>query len=364
MRVTFLLPVFPRTPGGGARVVYEYANHLVGAGHQATVVHSLNSHGGAGFSRERAHAFLQASRVLVRDGPRWRGVTWMRLDRRVRMVSVPRLEPDTVPEGDVLVATFWATTDCLMACPPSKGMKMQLIQGWEAWAGPEHEVIASWLRPVPKVVVSAWLFAKGVELGVEPTRMRHIPNAVDHDAYRVLTPLAERPRRIAMLFHKDPVKGGADGLRALELVHSRRPDVAVTLFGLARKPPALPSWIDYRHRPQQEEMVRDVYNASSIYLSPSTSEGWGLTAAEAMACGCAVVSTRNGGIDDFGRDGANVLLAPVGDPEGMARLVLGLLDDDGRRIALAGQGREDIRAFRWSDSTAAFTAWVDELRRA
>ena len=32
-------------------------------------------------------------------------------------------------------------------------------------------------------------------------------------------------------------------------------------------------------------------------------EGWGLPGTEAMACGCALVSTRNGGVDSYAIEG-------------------------------------------------------------
>jgi glycosyltransferase involved in cell wall biosynthesis len=45
-----------------------------------------------------------------------------------------------------------------------------------------------------------------------------------------------------------------------------------------------------------------------VFMLTSRYEGWGLPATEAMACGAAVVSTRNGGTEDFLVDGAQLLL--------------------------------------------------------
>ena len=53
----------------------------------------------------------------------------------------------------------------------------------------------------------------------------------------------------------------------------------------------------------------------AIYVLPSAYEGWGLTAVEAMACGAAVITTRNGGVEDFARDGDNALLVPPREPD-------------------------------------------------
>jgi glycosyltransferase involved in cell wall biosynthesis len=70
-------------------------------------------------------------------------------------------------------------------------------------------------------------------------------------------------------------------------------------------------------------------------------EGWGLPAAEAMACGAAVASTRNGGTEDFVVDGRNGLLSPVGDPMALAAAVIRLLSNETERVRLAKAGAED-----------------------
>jgi glycosyltransferase involved in cell wall biosynthesis len=57
-----------------------------------------------------------------------------------------------------------------------------------------------------------------------------------------------------------------------------------------------------------------------------------------MACGAAVVSTRNGGSEDFIVDDINGILVPVGDPTAVAAAVLRLLDDDTTRVRLAQAG--------------------------
>lgn len=39
MRITFVLPGAVTVPGGGPKIVYEYANHLVRIGYYVSVVH-------------------------------------------------------------------------------------------------------------------------------------------------------------------------------------------------------------------------------------------------------------------------------------------------------------------------------------
>ena len=69
-------------------------------------------------------------------------------------------------------------------------------------------------------------------------------------------------------------------------------------------------------------------------------EAFGLTIAEAMAAGRAVVASRTGGIPELVEDGVSGLLVPPGDPEGLARA----LDLLANRPALRRQLGSNARA--------------------
>ena len=96
--------------------------------------------------------------------------------------------------------------------------------------------------------------------------------------------------------------------------------------------------------PSQEEL-RALYANADLFVSAERRAGWSNTAAEAMACGAAVVCTRSG-TEDFALDGVT---ASVGWPWAWAlsRRIATLLRDPSTRAALAAAGRERIRAFSW-----------------
>ena len=75
------------------------------------------------------------------------------------------------------------------------------------------------------------------------------------------------------------------------------------------------------------EDVACLLAASDIALVPSESESFGLAALEAMACGCAVVTSNIGGLPELVRDGVDGYLCPVGDIEVMAARVNSLLEN-------------------------------------
>jgi glycosyltransferase involved in cell wall biosynthesis len=57
----------------------------------------------------------------------------------------------------------------------------------------------------------------------------------------------------------------------------------------------------------QNEMYK-LYNKSILYVSAAASEGFSMTQLEAMACGCAVVTTDDGGSRDYIKHGYNALV--------------------------------------------------------
>lgn len=363
MRVTFVLPSFSTKPIGGVRVAYQYANGLVRRGHEATVVHAAFLEpwqylGRLSISRE-PKVLARGLVDLVRSRPT--GVGWQEIDPRVGLRYVPTLRAAHLPDADVVVATAWRTAESVARYPAAKGRKHYLIQHYEVWDGPAHRVDATWRSPMRKIVIAEWLYRHGLELGVPPEDMFRLPNpGIDPEVFRVTKPIAGRRTRVAMLWSPAPVKGGADGIAALELARREVAGLEAVLFGVRPRPAGLPGWIDYVHDPAPDRLVEDVYNTSSIYLCPSWSEGWHLPPAEAMACGCALVSTHIDGVGDYAYEGRTAVLAPVRDSGALAANIVALCRDEDQRVRLALAGNEFIGASTVERSLDAFEHCLKE----
>lgn len=356
MKITFIPHGYSPKPIGGLKIVYEYANKLVDLGHEVTVVHPdrLPNLVLQGSRLDRLRRWLNRKE----EEPKYSTVTpelhWHPIDSRVRMIYVPEPKPSQVPDGDAVVATFWATAEYVIGFPREKGTKFYLAQDYGAWAGPKERVDGMWRASLYKIVISRWLYDLGVEIGVPENELIYVPNGIDHGTYRIVNPIAGRPPQVAMLYHKLAWKGSGDGIEALESVKIRYPKLRVVLFSIFPKPENLPKWIVYRCDPTQEEVVGSIYNGSSIYVCPSWSEGFGLPPAEAMACGCAIASTDCGGVRDFAEHEVTALLSPPKDPPALANNIIRLLNDDDLRIRLARAGNERIQKFTWKRSVSVF----------
>lgn len=98
-------------------------------------------------------------------------------------------------------------------------------------------------------------------------------------------------------------------------------------------------------RPTQEEL-RALYAGTDIFVSAERRAGWCNTAAEAMACGAAVVCTRSG-TEDFAVDGETAAVTPWPWTWSLARKVASLLRRDEARRLLGARGRARISNFTW-----------------
>lgn len=353
MKVTFVLPGYGRLPGGGIKVVYQLANGLVERGHEACVVHL------AFYRRrpsiERGMIGVQAREVVsgIKDslGAVPTHVDWHRVRPEVELRYERVLSSAAVPDGDVVFATAWQTAESVVRLPESRGVGHYLVQGLEYWSGTSERVDATWRLPLRKFFIAPWLLERARRMGLNDLHL--VPAAIDSDRFRATVPLARRRRRVAMLFSEWPGKRSGDCVRVMELVRSRVADVEAVFFGLGPRPETVPSWIEYVQSPSQEVLAAHVYNESSVYLCTSESEGWHLPPAEAMSCGCALVSTAIEGVSDYARPDDTALLHDVGDVRALADDVVRLLADDDLRMRMASAGRAAIASYTWDRSVDA-----------
>jgi len=89
--------------------------------------------------------------------------------------------------------------------------------------------------------------------------------------------------------------------------------------------------------------VSDLFRPIDIYVSASHNEGHGILLLSAMAEARPVIATSVGSVLSFITDGRNGLLVQRGDVEGLARRILGLLED---RECARNLGRDGFRFVR------------------
>lgn len=360
MQVQFLMGPRPQRPSGGALVVYRHARELARRGIRVRILHaqslpewSAPVRGGA--LRASARELRRRVQNIGSQGPKW-----AELPSDVELRDVPNLSAKHVSSCDHAIATFWPTALALHELDGHAGKPAYLIQHYEDWAGDCQQVDATWRLPMRKLFVANWLLERARTMGCPDRELSLVPNAIDHEIFGVETESRKRGPRVAMLYGESRWKGAAEGLEALELVKREVPDLQAELFGVWAAPEDLPDWVVY-HRDPSRPQLRALLNRSAAFLCPSWSEGWGLPGAEALASGCALVSTDNGGVRDYASDGKEALLAPPKDSNALAERLLRVIQDEALRERLALAGQRSVSEFRWERSTDAL---LSELKAA
>ncbi|PWV53545.1 glycosyltransferase family 4 protein [Chitinophaga sp. S165] len=348
--ITFLVPGRGTKPVGGFRVVYEYANRLHAEGYHISIVHL---------------AWLYKTNPLLAGIGRYFYCLffypfhkqWLPLAKGIKNKWIFAPVAPLIPDADYIVATSWETSEYVAAYPDSKGKKLYLIQADEseftyvAQKGQVQRALDTWRLPLHMIAICTWLKDRIQEMGSPSTV---IFNGLNFKEFYVSTPPAERdPATVMMLYHFSPHKGCEEGIRALRLVKAQIPALKATFYGIPPRPEGLEEWIEYYQTPSRETL-RELYNRTAVFLSPSHSEGWGLPVSEAMQCGCAVVTTNIGGFKDFVSDNINGLCFNVSDIEGMAASLQKLITDRDLRLAFAERGHSDIQQFTWEQAVAKF----------
>jgi N-acetyl-alpha-D-glucosaminyl L-malate synthase BshA len=112
-------------------------------------------------------------------------------------------------------------------------------------------------------------------------------------------------------------------------------------------------------------LIEEVLVGADLFLLPSESESFGLSALEALACEVPVICTSAGGLPEVVLEGENGHLLPVGDVDGMAAAAIGLLKDEPRRRAFGEAGRRRaVTVFGQDRIVERYRAIYDRVLRA
>jgi glycosyltransferase involved in cell wall biosynthesis len=91
------------------------------------------------------------------------------------------------------------------------------------------------------------------------------------------------------------------------------------------------------------DQIAPLLAAADLFLLPSQTESFGLSALEALASGVPVVGSDAGGLPEVIRNGETGILCQVGDLAGMAAAALEILQDRKRWAEMSKLASDDAR---------------------
>lgn len=351
--VVFLVSGAFKKPGGGAKIILEYANRLSLDGIKVTMLYSS-----ALFFNEASWALKV--RMIIRylynllTGS-FTCNSWFRKESTVDEKWVWSLEQSYAPVADCYIATSVETASFLDSYKVDSNKKFYFIQGFEDWVHgfDAKRVLLTYHYDLQKIVISSWLQKMVEDEGLACVK---VPNGFNFKEFKCVKPSGERePYTVAMLYNTNPAKGMEYSFEALDIVKKRFPQLKVNVFGVHPRPAEMPSWYNYYQSPDINKL-NWIYNNSLVYLATSVNEGWGLTVGEAMICGCAVVCTDAKGFLEMAKGGENALVVPKRDAESAANAMIRLIDNCSLRERLVNNALLSIREFDIEDSYKLFKA--------
>ena len=353
MRVTFLLPTVELA--GGIKVVAIYADALRKAGHTVVLVSPPKRPVAIRAQIRQALKNLLKFKIGGDIQTPTSHLHSFGLDHRVLDRWRPIVDAD-LPDADVVVATWWETAEWLVGLSASKGAKAYFVQGHEVFPNlPRDRVVATYMAPLYQITISDWLntileneYGRGADALV--------PNGVDHTQF-FADPRGKQARpTVGFLYSQSSVKGVDITLAALKLLKQKMPNLRVLSFG-AVSPSMDPGWIEtieFELSPAQSRL-REIYAQCDVWVTASRSEGFNLTAMEAMACGTPVISTKTGWPYTAFRDYENGVLIDsddVGSLVSACQTVLSLDEVSWKR--LSGNAKSTVETSSWDQSALLF----------
>jgi len=338
---------YVRSQGGSHRVAYEYANYFAKDLHNVRLIYPNNL---SKFPKKRPliQWFKNVANYFERKVLN-RKLSWFEFDSSIEKLFIPDLTEEYIPDADIVIATAWQVAEYMAEYSETKGAKFYIIHHDESLSGyPLERVRATWELPFYKVAVSNWTYES--VLAISPDNLIYIPNGINNNLYTLNKLIESRPLCVCMAYSPRKIKDIQTGLKAICIAKEKFPELTVKLFGYFPESDNIPDWVQYYRKKSDIFLVEEIYNQSSVYLCSSLFEGFGLPVAEAMACGCAVVTTDCGGVRDFCIDRETALMCSPSDDYNLSENLCLLLQDSDLRVRIATNGKNYIKDFTWDKS--------------
>ena len=249
----------------------------------------------------------------------------------------------------------------------NKWWRKLLIYRWHSFLWMQKRVVRRLHNIVTVSECSRQDIAK--DFGIQPAGIHLVHNGIDTGEFRPLPKVQRKPLRLMATASADqPLKGLRYLLTAYARLLRSYPALELLVVGKPRSGGRTEKLL---HKLGLADKVRFVsaistqqlvhyYAEATLAVVPSVYEGFGLPAAEAMACGVPVVSTSGGALPEVVGDAG--VQVPVRNVAALVREISTLLDDPRLREQLAARGYERItQKFCWRLTARNMSAYYYQV---
>jgi alpha-1,3-rhamnosyl/mannosyltransferase len=212
------------------------------------------------------------------------------------------------------------------------------------------------------IAVSKWSADRGIDvLGLDPRKVHVIHHGVDPVFRPATSPTVADPPFLLLVSEFDPRKGYDAAMEVVARLADQgvphrlkiagriapwvRDEVEATVAASRR-----PDRVELLGYVDGDESLARLYQMASAVIVTSREEGFGFSAAEAMACATPVVAFANTSITEVIGDGG--VLVDDGDLDSMTNVLRSLLTTTSTADELSHRALERARHFSWERSVA------------
>jgi glycosyltransferase involved in cell wall biosynthesis len=242
-----------------------------------------------------------------------------------------------------------------------------LINRWYSFIGMQKEVVKKLQHIITVSEQSKTDIQKA--FGCDAEKITVIGCGVDTELFRPQENIERVAYRLITTASSDqPLKGLSILLNAIASIQSDFPELKLMVIGRLKENGdtekeleklQLQNVVEFKSGISTEELVQE-YAKSSVAIVPSLYEGFGLPAAEALACGVALISSDGGALPEVVGDAA--YLVKAGDVNELSKAIRELLNNENLRQAFSEKGRQhSLQQLSWKTVAEKMVAYYKSI---
>ena len=188
-----------------------------------------------------------------------------------------------------------------------------------------------------------------------------IPNAINKQIFYPVEKSESVVKKIVLIGSPNTeFKGIKEILTAISITKKQYPNLHVTLI-TPESPLSTLQNVDTIIINPAQQVIAQVLQESDIYICGSHYESFCLPVLEALSCGCSVITTNNGGINDFCVDNENCLIVEIKNPISISMALIDLIENNNKITDLSKQGIISSEKFSWDTIVKKIEAYYLDI---